>query len=100
MSEVTSRIPFDRTTGKYKKDWHATQEEQVSESSLTGHYFINHANFKLYHATRMPTMIECVAESTPKFQTTSKMASSFVSVSQSTSLRRKATSGLPRLSMT
>ena len=30
MSEVTSRIPFDRTTGKYKKDWHATQEAQVS----------------------------------------------------------------------
>ena len=31
MSEVTSRIPFDRTTGKYKKEWHATQEEQVSK---------------------------------------------------------------------
>ncbi len=31
MSEVTSRIPFDRTSGKYKKDWQGTQAEQVSK---------------------------------------------------------------------
>ena len=30
MSEVVSRIPVDRTSGKYKRDWHATQGEQVS----------------------------------------------------------------------
>ena len=30
MSEVSSRIAIDRTTGNYKKDWHATQAEQVS----------------------------------------------------------------------
>lgn len=31
MSEVVSRIPFDRGTGKYKADWHQSQEEQVSK---------------------------------------------------------------------
>ena len=31
MSEVASRIPLDRTNGKYKRDWHATQLEQVSK---------------------------------------------------------------------
>ena len=30
MSEVATRIPIDRTTGKYKREWHATQAEQVS----------------------------------------------------------------------
>lgn len=30
MSEVMSRIPLDRTTGKYKRDWHSSQADQVS----------------------------------------------------------------------
>merc|ERR1712051_584630 len=31
MSEVQSRIPFDRTTSNYKKDWRANQAEQDAE---------------------------------------------------------------------
>ena len=98
MSEVTSRIPFDRTTGKYKKDWHATQEEQVSRSTHLFNLTVTY--FEYYNSDRMPTMIESVAESTLKFQTTCKMASSFVSVSRSTCLRKDATSGPPRPSTT
>ena len=100
MSEVTSRIPFDRTTGKYKKDWHATQEAQVSrQKAVISPSSVTY--FELYLPEhRMPTMIESVAESTPKFQTTCKMASSFVSVSQSTCSRRGATNGHPRPSTT
>ena len=30
MSEVTTRIPIDKTSGKYKRDWQASQAEQVS----------------------------------------------------------------------
>ena len=30
MSEVRSKIPFDQSSGKYRKSWQATQEEQVS----------------------------------------------------------------------
>lgn len=30
MSEITSRIPFDRGTGKYKNTWWESQEQQVS----------------------------------------------------------------------
>lgn len=29
MSEVVSRIPFERGSAKYKNDWHESQEEQV-----------------------------------------------------------------------
>jgi hypothetical protein len=32
MSEVRSKIPFDSSSGKYRKSWQATQEEQVSTS--------------------------------------------------------------------
>lgn len=35
MSEVVSRIPVDRTTGKYKRDWQTTQADQVSEAHHT-----------------------------------------------------------------
>ena len=30
MSEVVSRIPFDRSAGTYLKEWQPTQDEQVS----------------------------------------------------------------------
>ena len=32
MSEVVSRIPFERGSAKYKNDWHESQEEQVRPS--------------------------------------------------------------------
>jgi len=28
MSEVVSRIPLDRSSGNYKRDWQASQEDQ------------------------------------------------------------------------
>ena len=34
MSEVVSRIPVDRTSGNYKRDWHSTQGEQVCKGAL------------------------------------------------------------------
>ena len=33
---VESRIPVDRTSGKYKRDWHSTQAEQVSNERIEG----------------------------------------------------------------
>ena len=35
MSEVVSRIPFERGSAKYKNDWHESQEEQVSKQTPT-----------------------------------------------------------------
>lgn len=34
MSEVATRIPIDRASGLYKRDWLPTQAEQVSRPPL------------------------------------------------------------------
>ena len=39
MSEVVSRIPFERGSAKYKNDWHESQEEQVRKQADT--FFTN-----------------------------------------------------------
>ena len=78
MSEVASRIPFDRTTGKYKRDWRASQEEQVSskkQSQIDSHCGAWRIDPCFVANDRMLMMIVSEEESMLSCQTTSRMAS-------------------------
>ena len=118
MSEVVSRIPFERGSAKYKDDWHLSQEEQVrslilrfllnaSANSDFGSVSIEYIGLCIVFIFRFAfddfrtLMMTARGElSIHKLLSTSKMANLSASVSASTSLKNVNSNTLRRPSTT